>query len=115
LLESGLAFPEPRAKGPPLADFDEWLGGAGVLSAAVFVHPAVLARARSIADSKPGSANPQSAIRNPQSSDGLEWPIRLAAAWQQVRTTPIRLTQANTLFKRDLGRLQTDPVLAAPL
>jgi hypothetical protein len=34
--------------------------------------------------------------------------------WQQVRATPIRLTQANTLFKRDLGRLQADPILAAP-
>ena len=34
--------------------------------------------------------------------------------WQQVHGDPMRLTQGNTLFKRDLVRLQADPVLAAP-
>jgi hypothetical protein len=46
LLESGLAFPDLRVKGPPLKGFEEWLGGAGTLAATVFVHPAVLVRAR---------------------------------------------------------------------
>jgi hypothetical protein len=118
LLDSGLAFPELRAKGPPLKSFEEWLGGAGTLAASVFVHPAVLVRARGFLsrgrkppEDKLGGLTPpaQGVV-----TDGLEWPLRLAAVWQQVRTTPIRLTQANTLFKRDFGRLQADPVLAAP-
>jgi hypothetical protein len=125
LLEAGLLFPEVRPKGPPVTTLDDWLGVSGVLSASVFAHPAVLARVRSAVpvpefgtrNSEPTDRlyNPQSAIRNPQSSDGLEWLIRLAAVWQQVRATPIRLTQAQTLFKRDLGRLQSDPILAAPI
>ncbi|QJW95435.1 helicase-associated domain-containing protein [Frigoriglobus tundricola] len=47
-------------------------------------------------------------------ADGLEWPLRLAAVWQQVHADPVRLTQGNTLFKRDLVRFQSDAVLSAP-
>lgn len=121
LLESGLLFPELRPKGPQLKGFDEWLGAAGALSASVFAHPAVLARARGLAGDfrqqagLPGGSRSLPAGRPPIGSDGLEWPVRLAAVWQQVRTTSIRLTQADTLFKRDLGRLQTDPILSAPV
>ena len=41
------------------------------------------------------------------------WPLRLAVVWQQVSAGPVRTTQANTLFKRDLTRLQADPLLSA--
>ena len=37
----------------------------------------------------------------------------LAAVWQQVFATPVRFTQSNALFKKDLSRLQTDEVLSA--
>jgi hypothetical protein len=121
LLESGLMYPLPRRGAPPLSGFDEWLGGAGVLSATAFVPPAVLARAAAPSN---GGRQPPVSMR-PQgtdvphspviTSDGLEWAIRLASIWQQVRAGPIRLTQARTLFKRDFTRLQSDPVLSAPL
>ena len=45
-------------------------------------------------------------------ADGLDWPLRLAAVWQQLHANPVRFTQANTLFKKDLTRLQTDEVLS---
>lgn len=119
LLEAGLVFPEVRANGPPIVGFDAWLGGSGTMAAAVFAHPAVLARARGLGagvlqPAEPAGTKGLAPPTPPVTSDGLDWLIRLAAAWQQVRGTPIRLTQANTLFKRDLGRLQADPVLAAP-
>src|SRR5262249_12313732 len=47
-------------------------------------------------------------------SDGLEWPLRLAAGWQQGGAAPGRLTQAGTPFTKDLTRLQGDEVLTAP-
>src|SRR5262245_42523064 len=45
-LAAGLLYPELSADAPPLDDFTTWLGGAGVMSAEVFAHPAVAARAR---------------------------------------------------------------------
>ena len=112
LLETGLLFPELPPTSPPLADFAAWLGASGVLSAVVFAHPAVSVRSRGedlglpdLAGELPGSAARQ--------SDGLEWPLRLAVVWQQVSAGPVRVTQANTLFKRDLTRLQADPLLSA--
>ena len=101
LLEAGLMFPHLRF---PIAEFDEWFGRVG-LRATAFVHPAVLTRVRG------GSA---SGAAEPPASDGLDWPIRLAGVWQLVRATSVRVTQANSLFKRDLARLQADPVLTAP-
>ena len=47
-----------------------------------------------------------------RAADGLDWPLRLAAVWQQVLNSPVRSTQGNTLFKKDLARLQTDEVLS---
>ena len=90
-----------------------WLGSGGVLQATVFAHPAVAGRARGEDLGLPDlPAEPLAAT--PRIADGLDWPLRLAAAWQQVDQSPVRLTQANTLFKRDLTRLQTDEVLSAP-
>jgi hypothetical protein len=111
LLEAGLLFPELAPHAPPIDDFTAWYGSTGTNTAVVFAHPGVAVRARGEALGLPelGSAGGGSA----RTADGLEWPLRLAAVWQQVHADPVRLTQGNTLFKRDLQRLQSDPVLAA--
>lgn len=114
LLRAGLLFPDVTADSPEVEDFSAWFARAGTVHAVVFVHPAVAVRARGedaglpnleSADPMPGAA---------RQADGLDWPLRLAVAWQQVLAAPVRLTQGNALFKRDLGRLQADEVLTAP-
>lgn len=119
LLETGLLFPERDPHGPPVEDFATWFGLAGTHNAVVFAHPVVAARARGedlgLPDLTREDENDESTALAPaRQADGLEWPLRLAAVWQQVNTDPVRLTQGNTLFKRDLLRLQGDAVLAAP-
>jgi hypothetical protein len=47
-----------------------------------------------------------------QEADGLEWLLRLAVLWQQVAASPLRRTQQNDFFKRDLDRLRADPLLS---
>lgn len=114
LLNAGLLYPDVTSDSPEVEDFGAWFARAGNVHATVFVHPSVAIRARGedagfpnleSADPMPGAA---------RQADGLDWPLRLAVAWQQVLTTPARLTQGNALFKRDLGRLQADEVLIAP-
>jgi hypothetical protein len=80
----------------------------------VFAHPAVVTRARGEELGLPNLSGGREPPVPPRTADGLEWPLRLAAVWQMVHAEPVRLTQGNTLFKRDLTRLQTDAVLSAP-
>ncbi|CAN5620380.1 hypothetical protein BH11PLA2_BH11PLA2_19480 [soil metagenome] len=47
--------------------------------------------------------------------DGLEWPLRIALAWQQVHTLPVKMTQAGGLYKRDLTRFEGDALLNAAI
>ncbi len=112
LLDAGLLFPELDPDSPQLTDFTTWYGEVGMSAAIVYAHPGVAARARKEELELPdlSEGHPESA---PRQADALEWPLRLAATWQQVHADPVRLTQGRTLFKRDLTRLQTDPVLAA--
>ncbi|MDY3560862.1 helicase-associated domain-containing protein [Gemmata sp. JC673] len=114
LLETALLFPERGADEPPVEDFAAWFGLAGTHNAVVFAHPGVALRARAENLELPDLTNPDDEVGTPRQADGLEWPLRLAAAWQQVQNEPVRLTQGHTLFKRDLLRLQGDAVLAAP-
>lgn len=107
-LEAGLLFPT-LAPDQQLADFAE------IAVSEVFVHPAVAIRAR---DEELGLPNLASGARQPsvaaRTADGLDWPLRLAALWQQLHANPVRFTQANLLFKKDLLRLQADEVLSTP-
>jgi hypothetical protein len=111
-LKAGLLYPELPESQPSLNDFTQWLGNAGIVAAEVFAHPAVAIRAR---DEDLGLPE-LSVARNPsgptRAADGLDWPLRLAAVWQQVLASPVRFTQTNTLFKKDLIRLQTDELLS---
>ncbi len=118
LLEAGLVFPRVRATDTAIEDFPAWLGTDGMLSAVVYLHPAVAARARGLALElvPPSPTKKTSAASAPvvPPSDGLEWPLRLMAVWQILRGGAMRVTQAGTLFKRDLVRLQSEPIVATP-
>ncbi|MBM3982316.1 MAG: hypothetical protein FJ304_19020 [Planctomycetes bacterium] len=113
LLETGLLFPEVGPSDAPVTDFGAWCGAAGATAAVVFAHPGVAHRARGEDLGLPNLARDDAGARAARVADGLEWPLRLAAVWQQVHADPVRLTQGNALFKRDLQRLQADPVLGA--
>jgi len=87
-----------------------------MITAEVFAHPAVALRARSESLGLPDAASADlvAGSGHPRIADGLDWLLRLAAVRQQVDAGPVRVTQSNTLFKKDLTRLQTDEVLSAP-
>ena len=114
LLETGLLFPELPESAPTLKQFEEWLGPSGVAQARLFAHPAVVARAVSEDLELPAPTAPEPESHNVRGADGLEWPLRLAAAWQKIAAGPVRMTQSQAFFKRDLTRLQGDELLNAP-
>ena len=114
LLEHGLLLPDlPANFDGEVSDFNEWLTSSGLLHARLFAPPAAAARARGepldLPPLAPLGVNPLGRF-----ADGLDWPLRLALVWQQVAAAPVRLTQAHTLFKRDLQRLQADELLSEP-
>lgn len=109
LLKAALAFPA-EASEERIDDFVSWLGRLGTFTAPVFIHPAVLTRARGLTTPVPPSKSRLVGI----TTDGLEWPLRIAAAWQATRGASIKLTQARSLFKRDLAKLQSDELLNSP-
>ena len=113
LLEQGLLVPEMAPTAPPVTQFDAWIGSAGTLAARVFAHPVVAGRARNEPLDLP-TLPAVAGVATARFADGLDWPLRLALVWQQVAESPVRLTQAHTLFKRDLARLQADELLAGP-
>jgi len=125
LLEAGLLYPnlfppekETQANGHltgkhRLKDFEIWLGLAN--PPLVFAHPAVMERA--LDDQLPLPECPGAVAlgeTTPQEADGLEWLLRLGILWQQVEASPLRRTQQHDFFKRDLDRLQADPLLSPP-
>ena len=93
-------------------DFTEWFGGVGMAAAEVFAHPAVADARRGEELGLPDLSEATTNTEPIRAADGLDWPLRLAAVWQQVLNSPVRSTQGNTLFKKDLARLQTDEVLS---
>jgi hypothetical protein len=111
LIEAGLMFPESTAE-LPIESLDQWLQQVAFDPINVFTVPLVAARCRTepldfqlpVGDK---------AKRAPIESDGLEWPLRMAVAWQIVRMAPLRQTQNGGLFKRDQDRLRAVSLLAA--
>ena len=110
LIETGLLYPEQPPHSGKLKSWEEWLGVSGIVQAKVYAHPSVVERIRNEDLGLPELPALEAPLESPRFSDGLEWPIRLAIAWQQVSETPLRLTLQHSLFKRDLNRLQTDPL-----
>ncbi len=109
LLESGMLFPVLSGK-IRLRQFEHWLGQ----SAAPMVEapPAITQRILHEPLSMSGPA-PLALTGPVHEADGLEWPLRLAALWQQLVAAPLRRTQQRDYFKRDLDRLRGDSLLSA--
>ncbi len=78
------------------------------------VHPAV---PQAVRVSRPdGTLTPAAGIvKQIRESDGLEPVLRLAAIWQRVGIEPLRQTGQGTLYKRDMERIEEDPVLSSAI
>lgn len=114
LLDSGLFIPELPESITRLRNWETWLGVEPV-EARIIVPPVVAERALREATGLPQLAGKKYDAKVVHTADGLEWPLRLGVLWQQLRAAPIRLTLANALFKREQIRLQSDPLLSAPV
>jgi len=114
LVEGGLIHPELPSTLAKLKQFEEWLGPSGVATARLFVHPSVSARTINEDFGIPALSAQRLENKHPRETDGLEWLLRTAVAWQRVGAGPVRLTQQQTLFKRDMQRFQGDELLSSP-
>jgi hypothetical protein len=117
LLEAGLLYPLlpgiHSSSRPSLKSFDQWLTGAGSGGLEVFAHP--MAMQRAIGEDMGLGALDTVLVSGPvMESDGLDWLLRLAVLWQQIGEAPLRRTQQGDFFKRDLDRLDNDPLLKGP-
>jgi hypothetical protein len=113
LFECGFLCPDRPENTAELAAFEPWLASTGILEAKLFALPAVSSRARDEELPLPELAAAATQVgATPRVADGLEWPLRLAVVEQIVAGTPFRTTQSNSLFKRDLQRLETNEILS---
>jgi hypothetical protein len=114
LLTVGLLYPALPPKAVPLSSFDGWLQQLTTQPLFAFTVPLAAGRAKDEPlqlHELPAVSLTKPALRE---SDGLEWPLRLAAFWQTVKAAPLRQTQQGGFFKRDLDRLRGHLLLAAP-
>ena len=99
LFEAGHLYPELAEK-TRLKQFEQWLGKGNSLWA--YVHPATGSRTLALDSNFPkcsgGLTLAASARQQIHEADGLEWPLRLAAVWQQVAASPLRRTQQRDFF-----------------
>jgi hypothetical protein len=114
LLDEGLVHPVLPDGLKTIKQFEDWLGTGGIASARLFAHPAVTGRALGEDLGLPAFPTRSFEHKGVLQSDGLEWLLRTAVAWSRVAADPLRLTQQQSLFKRDLQRFQTDEILASP-
>jgi hypothetical protein len=114
LLDAGLAVPVVPEDSKRLRSWEDWLA-ADPTNARLLVPTIVAERAVREGTGLPQLAGKRFDAKTIHTADGLEWPLRLGVLWQQLRADPVRLTQANALFKRDQTRLEADPLLAAPM
>ncbi|HJZ91514.1 MAG TPA: helicase-associated domain-containing protein [Gemmataceae bacterium] len=114
LLDTGLAVPVLTDAVKTLRDWEEWLS-ASPTTARLIIPPPIADRATRDGLPLPQLRGKKFDAKAVHVADGLEWPLRLGVLWQQLRAAPVRLTQSSALFKRDLTRLQADPLLGAPL
>ena len=118
LFTSGLLYPDLPESWPTLNTFEQWLGQASATAFTLFVHPLVAARCLGedlglpeLSRMEDGGSKIEKTPISILEADGLEWPLRLAVLWQQVKTASLRLTQQGDFFKRDLERLRGDVLL----
>jgi hypothetical protein len=112
LLEHGLLALEGPYELVKVEEFPRWLEPAPDRSLLLRVHPAA---APAVRISRPeGKLEPISGtVGQIRESDGLDPVIHLAAVWQRVGIEPLRQTQQGTLYKRDMERIEEDPILSS--
>jgi hypothetical protein len=113
LFEEGLLYPVGDKNGQSLSRWNRALLGPFPINWTVFAPPHVTDRARNEDLQLPQLPAHPPVRAEVREADGLEWPLRLAAAWQQVAAVPLRQTMQHDFFKRDSVRLRSDPVLNA--
>lgn len=128
LLETGLLYPDLQAAATPTSEhseyarpactsFEDWLSHTPAVHLKVCAHPDITRRAAKedlgLPDLSAEGNDHAPAALSPREGDGLEWILRLAILWQQSLFAPFRLTQQGDFYKRDLERLQKDPLLAS--
>lgn len=112
LFESGLLYPELSASSQVLKSFETWIGrddGRLIVVAPPQVTHRALGEDLGLPECPGAVQVPGAAVVE---ADGLDWPLRLAVLWQQIAAAPLRRTQQGDFFKRDLDRLQNDPLLS---
>jgi hypothetical protein len=113
LLDQGFIVPRFPTEIAELTTWEQALGTGNLADATIDIHPQVAARARGEDLGLPTIPSELLGTATPRTADGLDWLLRLSLVRQQVEESAVRLTQAHTLFKRDLTRFQTEPVLMA--
>lgn len=114
LLDAGLLFPILPDSITRLKRFDHWLVTTSAGGPEIFAPAEITARAVREDLGLPGCPGETAVTGAVRESDGIEWPLRLAVAWQQIAAAPLRRTQSRGFFKRDLERLRGDPLLSTP-
>ena len=114
LLDRGLIAldtdPDPR----PIEDFASRIEQGPPDALDLRVHPSVPQAVRVIRPE--GKLMPvRGTVSRIRESDALEPTLRLGAVWQRLGIEPLRQTQQGTLYKRDLERIEGDPVLSGAM
>ncbi len=119
LFQSGFLLPIRQgntANQPPILNhFQQWLSEDAIQNGRFFLHPSLIMRAANFHPDWPilEPSVPESKIVH--TCDGLDFFLRIGVVHQQLSHTPIHLTQAKLFYKRDLTKLQNDPLLNAPI
>ncbi len=114
LLELGLLALDTAPDLRAIDDFPARIDQGPLHSLQLRAHPAVPQAVRvSRPDGKLAPA--ASGVGQIRESDGLEPILRLAAIWQRVGTESLRQTGQGALYKRDLERIEEDPVLSGAI
>ncbi|MBL8821861.1 MAG: hypothetical protein JNJ77_04675 [Planctomycetia bacterium] len=112
LFLQGMVIAAPSAERSRISSFEEWLGQGEKHQFRILIDPEILSRAagywKSLPELSTLSTTPPG---TPREADGLDWFLRLGAAWQSLHDAPARLTQQGAFFKRDHDRLMEDALL----
>jgi hypothetical protein len=112
LCQQGLLYPVLNSNKQRIKHFQQWLVQTGNLEARALVPSLIADRALG---ETPTFALDEQASTKPLAvfeADGLDWLLRLAVMWQQLAEAPLRRTQQEGFFKRDLERVRADLLLA---
>jgi hypothetical protein len=114
LLDRGLLALDAAPDQQAIDDFTRRIEQGPLQSLHLRIHPSV---PQTVRVARPeGKLTPAAGVVGQvRESDGLEPILRLGAIWQRVGIEPLRQTQQGALYKRDLERIEEDPVLSGAI